>query len=51
MKKSGNIAIVAAMACGLLAGPALALEPHLVLAKDFASASVERLMKDPVILR
>ncbi len=51
MKKSGNIAIVAAMACGLLAGPALALEPHLLLAKDFASASVERLMKDPVILR
>ncbi len=51
MKKSRNIAIVAAFACGLLAGPALALDPHLVSARDFAAASVERLLKDPVILR
>ncbi len=51
MKKSRNIAIVAAVACGHLAGPALALDAHLVPAREFASASVERLLKDPVILR
>ncbi len=51
MKKSGNIAVVAALACGLLAGPALALDPHLVPARDFASASVANWLNDPVILR